>query len=123
VSWYPGETVITGIGQGYMLTTPTQLASMTSTLANRGVLKEPRLVAKIIDSNSVVDSTQEILPPQNQSKVKGIDKPQYEKVIKAMRDVVHSERGTARRISRQNMMKISLMIFIKTTHYLSVLLQ
>ncbi|MCG8013392.1 MAG: penicillin-binding protein 2, partial [Candidatus Thiodiazotropha weberae] len=34
--WYPGETLIVGIGQGYFLATPLQLASATATLANRG---------------------------------------------------------------------------------------
>ncbi|MEW5965747.1 MAG: penicillin-binding protein 2 [Pseudomonadota bacterium] len=42
--WYPGETVIAGIGQGYHLTTPLQLAAMTAMLANGGKQVEPRLV-------------------------------------------------------------------------------
>jgi len=42
--WYPGETVIAGIGQGYHLTTPLQLATMTAMLANGGKQVEPRLV-------------------------------------------------------------------------------
>ncbi|MFN3543436.1 MAG: penicillin-binding protein 2 [Thiobacillus sp.] len=42
--WYPGETVIAGIGQGYHLTTPLQLATMTAMLANGGKHVEPRLV-------------------------------------------------------------------------------
>ncbi|MFP5410367.1 MAG: penicillin-binding protein 2 [Gammaproteobacteria bacterium] len=42
--WYPGETVIAGIGQGYHLTTPLQLATMTAMLANGGRQVEPRLV-------------------------------------------------------------------------------
>lgn len=40
-NWYPGDTVITGIGQGFMLTTPLQLASATATLANRGQGMQP----------------------------------------------------------------------------------
>jgi penicillin-binding protein 2 len=42
--WYPGETVIAGIGQGYHLTTPLQLATAAATLANGGKRIEPRLV-------------------------------------------------------------------------------
>ncbi|HVJ30138.1 MAG TPA: penicillin-binding protein 2, partial [Gammaproteobacteria bacterium] len=42
--WFPGETVITGIGQGYMLVTPIQLASAGATLAARGARFEPRLL-------------------------------------------------------------------------------
>ncbi len=45
--WFPGETLITAIGQGYMLTTPMQLADITSTLANRGQRVQPRLLRAI----------------------------------------------------------------------------
>lgn len=41
--WYPGETVIAGIGQGYMLTTPLQLARATAMVANGGVAVQPRV--------------------------------------------------------------------------------
>ncbi len=47
--WYPGETVIAGIGQGYNLTTPLQLATATAMLANGGRRIEPRLVEAIRD--------------------------------------------------------------------------
>jgi len=43
-SWYPGETLIAGIGQGYISTTPLQLAVMTARLANGGYHVEPRLI-------------------------------------------------------------------------------
>ncbi len=45
--WYPGETVIVGIGQGYTLVTPLQLAQATAILANNGVAIKPHLVNKI----------------------------------------------------------------------------
>ena len=47
--WYPGETVIAGIGQGYHLTTPLQLATATAMLANGGKQIEPRLVQAVRD--------------------------------------------------------------------------
>ena len=47
--WYMGETVIAGIGQGYHLTTPLQLATATAMLANGGARVEPRLVQAIRD--------------------------------------------------------------------------
>lgn len=50
--WYPGETVITGIGQGYTLATPLQLAFATAMLANNGVGAKPHLVRSIRDSQS-----------------------------------------------------------------------
>lgn len=50
--WYPGETVITGIGQGYTLVTPMQLAQATAILANNGIAMRPHLVASIQESSS-----------------------------------------------------------------------
>lgn len=47
--WYPGETVIVGIGQGYTLVTPLQLAQATAILANNGVAMRPHLVTEIQD--------------------------------------------------------------------------
>jgi penicillin-binding protein 2 len=53
-AWYPGETVIAGIGQGYHLTTPLQLATATAMLANGGRRIEPRLVQAVRDPISRV---------------------------------------------------------------------
>lgn len=50
--WYMGETVIVGIGQGYTLATPMQLAYATSVLANKGVAMRPHLVNRITDVKS-----------------------------------------------------------------------
>ncbi len=43
-AWFPGETLITAIGQGYVLSTPLQLANMMATVANGGSLYQPALV-------------------------------------------------------------------------------
>jgi len=45
--WYPGDTVSVGIGQGYSLVTPMQLAFATATLANNGVAYKPHLVKEV----------------------------------------------------------------------------
>ncbi len=45
--WYDGETVIAAIGQGYVLTTPVQLAVMTAAIANGGRVLRPELVYRI----------------------------------------------------------------------------
>jgi penicillin-binding protein 2 len=45
--WYPGDTVSVGIGQGYTLVTPLQLAVATATLANNGVAYKPHLVKEV----------------------------------------------------------------------------
>ncbi len=52
--WYPGETVIAGIGQGYHLTTPLQLAVAAAMLANGGVRIEPRLVQAVRDPHAQI---------------------------------------------------------------------
>lgn len=59
--WFPGETVIFGIGQGYMTSTPLQLAHMTAILATRGRNFRPRLVRALRDPE-----TQKVteLPPK-----------------------------------------------------------
>jgi penicillin-binding protein 2 len=48
--WYPGDTVSVGIGQGYTLVTPMQLAFATATLANNGVAFRPHLVKEVRSS-------------------------------------------------------------------------
>ncbi len=58
--WYQGETVIVGIGQGYTLVTPMQLAQATATLANNGVAMKPHLVMKI--QNPMTAESQFISP-------------------------------------------------------------
>jgi len=45
--WFPGETVIAGIGQGYWVTTPLQLARATAALADGGRLRRPHLVRAV----------------------------------------------------------------------------
>jgi penicillin-binding protein 2 len=45
--WFPGETISVGIGQGYMLATPMQLAHAVSAIASRGEIYKPRLVTAV----------------------------------------------------------------------------
>lgn len=61
--WYDGETVIASIGQGYVLTTPLQLAVMTATMANGGTVYRPQVVKKVVDlvGNVLEDHSPEIL--------------------------------------------------------------
>ncbi len=55
--WYMGETVIVGIGQGYTLVTPMQLAQATAILANKGIAMRPHVVAAITDAKTGVSKT------------------------------------------------------------------
>ena len=75
--WYPGETVIVGIGQGYTLVTPLQLAQATAILANNGVAIRPHLVASIQEASSgisrpvpIVATDKISLKPENIALVK-----------------------------------------------------
>lgn len=64
--WYQGETVIVGIGQGYTLVTPMQLAQATAILANNGLAMKPHLVTQI--QKAMTGETQ-VIPEVVQDKV------------------------------------------------------
>ena len=91
--WFPGETVIAGIGQGYMLVTPLQLANAAATLANRGQRFEPRLVRSMRDpiTNTVVDLAPHALRPVTLK-----DAGDWDVVIGGMIGVTNEGGGTAR---------------------------
>ena len=92
--WYPGETLITGIGQGYLLATPLQLGVMTATLANRGRRIEPRLVDRL------EQGSEDVSIDQSGSELGQINaKPNnVESIVNAMQAVIEHPRGTARKI-------------------------
>ncbi len=93
--WYPGETLIVGIGQGYLLTTPLQLASATATLAMHGKRITPRIV-KSIESP---DSGAGYIPTQPISSQLPIEKMEdWDDMREAMIQVVEGVHGTARSI-------------------------
>lgn len=95
--WFPGETLITGIGQGALLVTPLQLANSTAAFSIKGTRYQPHLVKSVekipdyhkIEIVSCVAGRYDLLKPKN-----------WEHVHKAMVNVVHGLRGTAFRISR-----------------------
>lgn len=94
-SWYPGETLITGIGQGYMLTTPFQLASATATLSMHGQRVVPRLVGQMEDP--ATGKSGDLLSELPEKVVQAEDED-WQLIIQAMRDVVLGQRGTARKL-------------------------
>jgi len=97
--WFPGETIITGIGQGFFLTTPIQLAVATAALANGGQILQP----KIVHAEQLPESN-ELLPhhPQVLETITINEQQHWDHVIKSMVDVVHSARGTARSIGKDS---------------------
>jgi len=60
--WYPGDTISVGIGQGYNLATPMQLAQATAVLANRGVVFRPHIVRQVQNSQTNALTTIEPSP-------------------------------------------------------------
>lgn len=90
--WYPGETLIVGIGQGYMLATPLQLAVATATIANRGRRMQPRLVRAIRDPAT---GSEFPLPVREVDRVKLSNPLYWDQVIRSMEQVVHAKNGTA----------------------------
>ena len=95
--WFPGETVIVGIGQGYWTATPLQLAHATAVLATRGPHFKPQLVKALRDPG-----TRELRarPPQPLPTVQLKDSASWEVIVDAMVAVTTGARGTAVRASR-----------------------
>ncbi|MFK3943253.1 penicillin-binding protein 2 [Pseudomonas monteilii] len=90
-AWFPGETLILGIGQGYMQATPLQLAQATALIANKGKWNRPHL-AKTIEGQPPVDDD-----PMPDIVLR--DKSDWTKVTHGMEQVMHNARGTARKAS------------------------
>ncbi|MFP4606411.1 MAG: penicillin-binding protein 2 [Thiohalospira sp.] len=95
VRWFPGETLITGIGQGYMLATPLQLAEATATLANGGHRMQPRVVGATEGPEG-----REPVEPVEQADL-DLDPKNIRAVTEGMEGVVHDLRGTARTVGWQ----------------------
>ena len=90
-SWFDGDTINVSIGQGFMLTTPLQLAVMTASIASRGDLIQPQIVKSI---NGVENPTIKVTESSE------ISDKYWNYIHESMRDVVHSNRGTARGINK-----------------------
>jgi penicillin-binding protein 2 len=90
--WYPGETLIAGIGQGYMLSTPVQLAVATAALASRGEKIVPRLLKEVHMSEDDTIKTRE--PSKTMIKLRREN--HWDVMFAAMKKVVHGTLGTAR---------------------------
>ncbi len=94
--WYPGETVIAAIGQGYNVATPLQLASATATLAMNGKRFTPRL---LLGLKKYGHKSTDWLPASEATLVPVVDPKNWAAVRAGMEDVVNSATGTARKIS------------------------
>lgn len=94
--WYTGDTLISGIGQGFMLTTPLQLASATARLAMHGKHFRPHLLRAQQENNN---------PPANYKPVESYpltlhDEKSWYYIIDAMKAVIRQADGTGHRFGR-----------------------
>ncbi len=92
--WYPGETLITGIGQGFTQVTPLQLARATATLANKGKVVTPYLAHRNMYSDGIIGKQEK---PNKQIV---LQKNNLDNIVSAMINVVHGARGTAKRLQK-----------------------
>ncbi len=89
-AWYPGETLSAGIGQGYVLTTPLQLAVATTVRASRGERRVPRFLMAV--GGEQVEAP--VLEPIVASDAN------WDAVHDGMLEVVHGKRGTAKQLAK-----------------------
>ena len=95
--WYPGETLISGIGQGFNQATPVQLAQATAMLAMRGVHVKPKVARAIRDHNT---NELTLLSSETAESLPVINKENWESVIDSMVEVTTGARGTARLLGK-----------------------
>jgi penicillin-binding protein 2 len=88
--WFPGETISVAIGQGYVTTTPLQLANMMAAVANGGKLFRPYLVSKVesLDGATVREYGPDLI------RTIELKPDTINRVRKALTDVVHGPGGT-----------------------------
>ena len=93
--WYPGETVIAGIGQGFNVTTPLQLANAQAALVNGGRVFEPRVAYAVKGPG---DSAARRLEAPLRRQVAPHSPEYWDLVLQGMWQVVNGSRGTARNV-------------------------
>jgi penicillin-binding protein 2 len=94
--WYPGETVIAGIGQGYWAVTPLQLAHAIATFAGHGIPYEPRVVMAVQQG---MDAPRKLLPnpPSGPSLI--ANPADWGAVNQGMQMVIYGAKGTGRSLA------------------------
>ncbi|MDP3268794.1 MAG: penicillin-binding protein 2 [Legionella sp.] len=97
VSWYPGDTVISSIGQGFMLATPLQMANATASLSQHGQRFRPHLLTKTVNSDTDQVTYYE---PVEEYPIHLKDESNWDIVAEAMNSVLTSNEGTGYRFGR-----------------------
>ncbi len=94
--WYRGETLIVGIGQGFMTSSPLQLAVATAALANKGRLFQPKILKNTQTPGGALIAQNNT--NSQQIPIKNIKN--WEEVIDGMKMTIYSPKGTARRLNK-----------------------
>jgi len=95
-NWFPGETVIASIGQGYMLATPLQLAVATAALATRGQRFQANL---ILASENPINEEKKYYEPIKLNEIHIDQEKHWEEIISAMHNVMQGS-GTAKNVGK-----------------------
>jgi penicillin-binding protein 2 len=95
--WYPGETVIAGIGQGFNVVTPLQLANAVAALVNGGKRYSPRLL--YASKPAEAEKAERVMAPL-EMQVPVRDPVDWEVILDGMDRVVNGVRGTARGVAK-----------------------
>lgn len=103
-NWYPGETLNVGIGQGYTLVTPLQLAQMTARIAMRGGGYKPHIVHATADA---ITKALTPIEPEALERIELKDNGNWKTVIAAMEEVAHTQGGTAYRVGKDSPYRIA----------------
>ncbi len=98
VPWYPGETLIAGIGQGFVLSTPLQLAVATATLSTHGQFLQPRVAFALEEASS---QNSEVVPAQQRDQVRVKQDDFWRQAIGGMEAVIYGSRGTGRKVAKK----------------------
>lgn len=88
-SWQLGETLVAGIGQGYVLSTPLQLAVMMARLINGGVAVKPYVTHDLVDGESALQRPEPVFPALD------VSSASLAVVKKGMDAVTNTPMGTA----------------------------
>ncbi len=94
--WYPGDTLITSIGQGFMLASPLQLANATASMSQHGQRFRPHLLGKSINDRGKARSFRSV--EEYPIRLKNSDN--WSIVIDAMHEVITNNEGTGYRFGR-----------------------
>lgn len=100
--WYTGDTLISGIGQGFMLTTPLQLASATARLSMHGKHYKPHLLKEMVENNTV-----KVVKPHENFPLQLKSESSWREIISAMESVITDNHGTGFRFGRKQPYRVA----------------